>query len=167
MCLANKSWFQVSALIELFWIPLVLFISATKFLTVKRCPLDELLQWEDVRSSNKVDPPYPLDLEFFSVTFGSSIFVIRMDQVMSAAFSWVPWLLCPGSLVTPRALWLWTSNWGPVFFLPIRFLYLGNVCFFFFNVGYHEYIKGDARVSIYMVVRSSDRYYFRLESSQS
>ena len=85
--MANKSWFQVSALIKLFWIPLVLFISATKFLTVKRYPLDELLQWEDVRSSNKVDPPYPLDLEFFSVTFRSSIFVIRMDQVMSAAFS--------------------------------------------------------------------------------
>ena len=87
MCLANKSWFQVSALIELLWIPLVLFISAAKFLTVKRCLLDELLQWEDVGSSNKVDPPYPLGLEFFSVTFRSSIFTFLVDQVMSAAFS--------------------------------------------------------------------------------
>ena len=78
---------SLSALIELFWIPLVLLISATKFLTVKRYLLGELLQWEDVRSSTKVDPPYPLGLEFFSVIFGSNILIIHVDQVMSATFS--------------------------------------------------------------------------------
>ena len=51
---------------------------------------------------------------------------------------------------------------------PIRLdFYILEMYVFFFNVGYHEYIKGDARSSIYMVVHSSDRYYFRLESSQS
>ena len=49
----------------------------------------------------------------------------------------------------------------------LDFYILETYAFFFLNVGYHEYIKGYAHASMCMVVRSSDRYYFRLESSQS
>ena len=79
MSLANKSWFQVLALTGLFRIPLLLLsICTTKFLADKKHLPYELLQGEDVKSSNELEPPYSLALEFFSVTFGSNTFIILM-----------------------------------------------------------------------------------------